>query len=172
MGNFLERITMKTIEIQLSNPLNRKIKPVIVKAIVNHRLSYFGLPKALCEQLGLAKQDNRTIGLEMINERTVDYVGPIQVSRKKAVSFCGAVIDGDMPTIGTIVLDDLLDAGVVYDVHSKNKTVSEGMVNHVMFADEVIKDTKTLVHTSSKSASSTSFLLNRLNRFVAALLNK
>ncbi len=152
---------MKIIEVQLSNPLNNKIEPITVKAIVNYRLSYFGLPKALYEKLGLIKQGNRTIGLEMINERTVDYVGPVQIGRKKAVSFCGAVIDGSMPTLGSIVLDDLLDAGVIYDIHSKKKTVSEGVINHPVFFD-----------TQPDTDSHKPFLLDRLNRAVAALINK
>jgi len=120
---------MKTIEIQLSNPLSTDIAPITVYAKVDSRQCYLRLPKAVSDKLRFSQHGTRDIGLEFLDDNTTPYVGPVQINKMHATSFAGAVIDGDTVTIGTMVLDDLLDEGVLMGVHSKEETIAARVVN-------------------------------------------
>ena len=91
----------------LSNPSRAELKPLPVTALVDTGSAHLCIPRSIQLQLGLTKLDEREVVLADGRSIVVDYVGPLALAVATRTAFCGALVMGEQPLLGTIALADL-----------------------------------------------------------------
>ena len=93
--------------ITLINPKRPELKPLDVKMLVDTGANLMCITEHVRLQLGLDEGKLRDVTLADGSERSVPYVGPIEVRFDNRVAFVGAMVMGDEPLFGAIPMEDM-----------------------------------------------------------------
>jgi len=91
----------------LSNPANRELESVKVRALVDTGALHFCIPEHVALQLGLQELEKREVTLADGHKKLVAYVGPIQITFDHRHCFVGAMVMGDETLLGAIPMEDM-----------------------------------------------------------------
>ena len=91
----------------LSNPANRKLDAVKVKALVDTGALHLCIPQHVALQLGLQELEKREVTLADGRKKLVSYVGPVQIAFDHRHCFSGAMVMGDETLLGAIPMEDM-----------------------------------------------------------------
>jgi clan AA aspartic protease len=94
-------------DIKLANPLLPKLKPVVVKAMVDTGAMTLCIPPDLAEQLQLDEGDKRKVTTADGRTQLASYVGPVEMVFENRRCYGGAVIMGDEVLLGAVPMEDL-----------------------------------------------------------------
>jgi clan AA aspartic protease len=91
----------------LSNPANRQLESVKVKALVDTGALHLCIPEHVSLQLGLQELEKREVTLADGHKKLVPYVGPVQIAFDHRHCFVGAMVMGDETLLGAIPMEDM-----------------------------------------------------------------
>lgn len=94
-------------DIQLSNPVEPKLKPLMVSSLVDSGALHLCIPEHLALQLQLKALENREVTLADGSRQLIPYAGSIKVNFENRTAFVGAMIMGDEVLLGAIPMEDL-----------------------------------------------------------------
>ena len=100
MGTFYAAVT-------LENPRESDVAPLTVDALVDTGTMYLCIPEHIAIQLKLQTLYQREVTLADGSRRLCPYVGPIHVRFKDRGCFTGALVLGEQPLLGAIVMEDM-----------------------------------------------------------------
>jgi len=98
---------LMTAEIQLSNPINREIKPIIVKSLVDTGALHLCIPEHIAIQLELDELYKREVTIADGKKYLSSYVGPIELKFENRGCFTGALVLGDEVLLGAVHKEDM-----------------------------------------------------------------
>ena len=93
--------------VTLSNPRNRTLAPMAVRALVDTGPVNLCIPAHVALQLELGELERREVTTADGNSTLVPYVGPIQVRFENRSCFVGAFVLGQNVLLGSIPLEDM-----------------------------------------------------------------
>lgn len=93
--------------ISLSNPRNRELKPIMVKALVDTGALHLCIPNHVAIQLSLEELDKREVTTASGEKRLCAYVGPLEVRFDNRACFTGALVLGDEVLLGAVPMEDM-----------------------------------------------------------------
>lgn len=93
--------------ITLSNPANRHLSPMKVKALVDTGALHLSIPEHIALQLEVSELEKREAVLADGRHQLCPYVGPIQVEFDGRRCFVGALVIGDSVLLGAIPREDM-----------------------------------------------------------------
>ena len=94
-------------EIELSNPRQRSLAPMTVRALVDTGAVNLCIPAHVALQLELEELERREVTTADGRVSLVPYVGPIQVRFENRSCFVGAFALGNEVLLGAIPLQDM-----------------------------------------------------------------
>ena len=94
-------------DIALSNPTDRHIRSVRVRALVDTGVWHLCIPEHVAIQLGLEELYKREVTTADGKKHLVPYKGPIEVKFENRTCFTGALVLGDTVLLGTVPMEDL-----------------------------------------------------------------
>jgi len=94
-------------EISLSNPRDRDLEQVAVKALADTGAMMLCFPEHLAMQLKLDFEVTREVTLADGQSKSVPYVGPIMVNFGKRYCYVGALVLGDEVLLGAVPMEDM-----------------------------------------------------------------
>jgi clan AA aspartic protease len=94
-------------KIVLRNPTQPDIEPLEVEALADSGSVHICIPEHIQIQLKLAEIAKKEVILADGTRRLVPYVGPIEIRFGNRVGFAGALVMGDQPLLGVIVMEDM-----------------------------------------------------------------
>lgn len=93
--------------IELSNPKNGDLKPLVVNALVDTGAITLCIPDHVAIQLDLEEIEKREVTTADGKHIPVPYVGPIQIKFEKRTCFTGALVLGDSVLLGAVPMEDM-----------------------------------------------------------------
>jgi len=93
--------------LMLSNPADRTLEAVKVKALVDTGALHLCIPEHIALQLGLQELEKREVTLADGHKKLVPYVGPVQIAFHHRHCFAGAMVMGDEVLLGAIPMEDM-----------------------------------------------------------------
>jgi len=100
-------VGMVEADIELSNPSKPKLKPVMVRAMVDTGAMTICIPQHLAVQLQLPEIEKREVTTADERSHVVPYVGPIQIRFENRTCFTGALVIGDSVLLGAVPMEDM-----------------------------------------------------------------
>lgn len=94
-------------EIELSNPRQRTLAPMTVRALVDTEAVNLCIPAHMALQLELEELERREVTTADGKSSLVPYVGPIQMRFENRSCFVGAFTLGNEVLLGAIPLQDM-----------------------------------------------------------------
>jgi len=94
-------------EISLSNPRDRDLEQVAVKALADTGAMMLCIPEHLAMQLKLDFEVTREVTLADGQSKSFPYVGPIMVNFGKRYCYVGALVLGDEVLLGAVPMEDM-----------------------------------------------------------------
>lgn len=94
-------------EITLANPIDRKLKPLKVTALVDSGALHLCVPQHVAIQLELKELEKREVTLANGSKELYPYIGPIEVSFNGRHCFVGAMVLGGETLLGAIPMKDM-----------------------------------------------------------------
>lgn len=94
-------------EIQLLNPSDDQIIPVMAKALVDTGSLFLCIPEHIAIQLSLKQYDIREVTVADGTRKRVPYVGPVRINYLNRMCITGALVMGEMPLLGTMPIEDM-----------------------------------------------------------------
>lgn len=91
----------------LKNPRRRKLAAVKVDALADSGAVHLCIPEKVRAQLQLEAIDEKVVTLADGSQKSVPYVGPIEIRFKNRVGFTGALVMGDQVLVGAIPMEDM-----------------------------------------------------------------
>jgi clan AA aspartic protease len=91
----------------LKNPRLPRLKAVEVNALADSGAVHLCIPEQVRAKLRLEAIDEKVVTLADGTERSVPYVGPIELRFKNRVGFTGALVMGDQVLVGAIPMEDM-----------------------------------------------------------------
>ena len=95
-----------TTDIELSNPKNSALKPLLVQAMVDTGVMTICIPEHVAVQLDLQEIEKREV-TTADGSHVVPYVGPIRIRFQNRTCFTGALVSGESVLLGTVPLEDM-----------------------------------------------------------------
>ena len=89
-------------EIDLSNPRNRELVSLRVRALVDTGAVTLCIPEHVAVQLDLAELEKREVTTAEERHVPVPYVGPVQVTFENRSCYTGALVLGESVLLGSI----------------------------------------------------------------------
>lgn len=93
--------------LRLVNPRRPEQPPMAVEALVDTGAIHLCLPPGIAAALGLETCSERPVTLADGSQRTVPYVGPLEVRFGDRACFVGALVLGDRVLMGAVPIEDL-----------------------------------------------------------------
>lgn len=93
--------------ITLSNPANRGLSPISVRALVDTGALHLCIPEHVALQLEVVELEKREAVLADGRHQICPYVGPIQIEFDGRRCFVGALVLGDSVLLGAIPMEDM-----------------------------------------------------------------
>lgn len=94
-------------EIDLSNPRNRELVSLRVRALVDTGAITLCIPEHVAVQLNLAELEKREVTTAEGRHVPVPYVGPVQITFENRSCYTGALVLGDSILLGSIPMEDM-----------------------------------------------------------------
>ena len=91
----------------LRNPRLPRLAAVKVDALADSGAVHLCIPEKVRARLKLEAIDEKIVTLADGSEKTVPYVGPIELHFKNRVGFTGALVMGDQVLVGAIPMEDM-----------------------------------------------------------------
>lgn len=91
----------------LRNPRLPRLASVKVEALADSGAVHLCIPERVRAKLRLEAIDEKVVTLADGSERSVPYVGPIELRFKNRVGFTGALVMGDQVLVGAIPMEDM-----------------------------------------------------------------
>ena len=98
---------LTTAKIELSNPRNPDLAPVIIDSLADTGALHLCIPEHIAIQLQLDEVEKKEVVLADGSKKLVSYVGPVQLRFQKRTGFVGALVMGDQPLMGAIPMEDM-----------------------------------------------------------------
>ena len=94
-------------EIELSNPKDSSLKPIVINALVDTGAITVCIPEHVALQLGLEEIEKREVTTADEKHHVVPYVGPVQIKFENRTCFTGALVMGDSVLLGAVPMEDM-----------------------------------------------------------------
>ena len=94
-------------EIELSNPRQDALSPVIVNALADTGALTLCIPEHVAIQLELQQESLREVTVADGRRKSVPYVGPIRGALLGRSCFVGALVLGDETLLGAVPMEDM-----------------------------------------------------------------
>ena len=94
-------------EIDLSNPRNRELVSLRVRALVDTGAITLCIPEHVAVQLDLAELEKREVTTAEGRHVPVPYVGPVQITFGNRSCYTGALVLGESVLLGSIPMEDM-----------------------------------------------------------------
>ena len=94
-------------EIELANPKNGRLKPMVVKALVDTGTMTICVPEHSVVQLQLDEVKKREVTAADQKSHVVPYVGPIQIRFENRTCLTGDLVIGDSVLMGAVPIEDM-----------------------------------------------------------------
>ncbi len=94
-------------DLELSNPSDRTLSHVQVKALVDSGAIHLCIPRETALQLGLNLDQKRTVTLADGTTQEVPYAGPIEVKFANRRCYVGALVLGNQALLGAVPMEDM-----------------------------------------------------------------
>jgi len=94
-------------DIELSNPRDSSLRPLLVKALVDTGAITICIPEHVAVQLKLEEIEKREVTTADERSHVVPYVGPIQIRFENRTCFTGALVIGDSVLMGAVPMEDM-----------------------------------------------------------------
>ncbi len=91
----------------LKNPLLPRLAAVKVDALADSGAVHLCVPERVRVKLRLEAIDEKVVTLADGSEKSVPYVGPIEIRFKNRIGFTGALVMGDQVLVGAIPMGDM-----------------------------------------------------------------
>jgi clan AA aspartic protease len=91
----------------LKNPRLPRLKAVEVNALADSGAVHLCIPEQVRAKLRLEAIDEKVVTLADGSQKSVPYVGPIELRFKNRVGFTGALVMGDQVLVGAIPMEDM-----------------------------------------------------------------
>ncbi|HEX2650648.1 MAG TPA: hypothetical protein VHN19_12020 [Burkholderiales bacterium] len=95
-----------TAKLVLKNPRRPRLA-VKAEALADSGAVHLCIPEKVRAQLQLEAIDEKAVTLADGSQKSVPYVGPIEVRFKNRVGFTGALVMGDQVLVGAIPMEDM-----------------------------------------------------------------
>ncbi|MBM3333489.1 clan AA aspartic protease [Candidatus Sumerlaeota bacterium] len=119
-------------DIELANPKNGVLKPILVKALVDTGAMTICIPEHIAVQLGLEEIEKREITTADEKSHVVSYVGPIQIRFENRTCFTGALVIGESVLMGAVPMEDMdlviSPSGRTITVNPKSPNIPSALV--------------------------------------------
>jgi len=96
-----------TAKIELSNPREPNLKPLLVDALVDTGAMTICIPEHVVTQLSLQEIEKREVTTADEHTHVVPYVGPIQIRFQNRTCFTGALVIGKSVLLGAVPMEDM-----------------------------------------------------------------
>ena len=126
-------------KIELSNPRNGSIAPIIVESLVDTGALHLCVPEHIAIQLDLQELYKREVTTADAKKHLVPYVGPITVKFENRACFTGALVLGDEVLLGAVPMEDM---DVVVSPANQSLIVNPASPNIAM---SIVKNTSYLI---------------------------
>lgn len=118
--------------IELSNPRDGSLKPIVVKALVDTGAMTICIPEHVAVQLRLQEIEKREVTTADEKSHVVPYVGPIQIRFENRTCFTGALVIGESVLMGAVPMEDMdlvvSPAGQTVTVNPKSPNIPSAVV--------------------------------------------
>lgn len=94
-------------DIELSNPKNGSLKPMMVRVLVDTGAMTLCIPQHVAVQLELQEIEKREVTTADERSHVVPYVGPVQIKFEHRTCFTGALVIGDSVLMGAVPMEDM-----------------------------------------------------------------
>ncbi len=94
-------------EIELSNPREINLSPVIVNSLVDTGALMLCIPEHVAIQLNLTTESLREVTVADGRSIRVPYAGPVKVKFRDRSCFVGALVFGDEVLLGAVPMEDM-----------------------------------------------------------------
>jgi clan AA aspartic protease len=91
----------------LSNPRDRELKPMEVKALADTGALHLCVPEHVAMQLGVDELYKREVTTADGKKHLCPYVGPIEIKYENRGCFTGALVIGDEVILGAVPMEDM-----------------------------------------------------------------
>ena len=98
---------MTHAEIELANPTQPKLNPMVVDALVDTGAMTICIPEHVALQLGLEEIETREVRTADEKRHVVPYVGPIRIRFQNRTCFTGALVIGEAVLLGAVPMEDM-----------------------------------------------------------------
>jgi clan AA aspartic protease len=96
-----------TTEIELSNPKDSELKPLLVQAMVDTGAMTICIPEHIAVQLDLREIEKREVTTADERSHVIPYVGPLQIRFQNRTCFTGALVIGETVLLGAVPMEDM-----------------------------------------------------------------
>ncbi len=96
-----------TEKFNFMNPCLPRLAAVKVDALADSGAVHLCIPERVRARLRLEVIDEKVVTLADGSEKSVPYVGPIEIRFKSRVGFTGALVMGDQVLVGAIPMEDM-----------------------------------------------------------------
>ena len=96
-----------TATLVLKNPCLPRRAAVKVDALADSGAVHLCIPERVRAKLRLQAIDEKVVTLADGSQKSVPYVGPIEIRFKNRVGFTGALVMGDQVLVGAIPMEDM-----------------------------------------------------------------
>lgn len=94
-------------QIALSNPKNRSLLPITVRALADTGALHLCIPEHIAIQLQLEELYKREVTTADGGRHLCSYVGPVEVKFENRGCFTGALVLGDEVLLGAVPMEDM-----------------------------------------------------------------
>lgn len=98
---------MVTADVELSNPREPDLHPLLVQALVDTGAMTICIPEHVATQLKLTEIEKREVTTADEKSHVVPYVAPVQIRFRNRTCFTGALVIGDAVLLGAVPMEDM-----------------------------------------------------------------
>ncbi len=96
-----------TATVELANPKNPSLRPLVVSALVDTGAMTLCIPEHVAVQLELQEIEKREVTTADERSQVVPYVGPVQIRFQNRTCFTGALVIGESVLLGAVPMEDM-----------------------------------------------------------------
>lgn len=119
-------------EIELANPTQPQLNPLVVDALVDTGAMTLCIPEHVALQLGLEEIETREVTTADEKRHVVPYVGPVRIKFQHRTCFTGALVIGETVLLGAVPMEDMdlvvSPAGETITVNPKSPNIPSALV--------------------------------------------
>lgn len=119
-------------EIELANPTQPRLNPLVVDALVDTGAMTICIPEHVALQLRLEEIETREVTTADEKRHVVPYVGPVRIKFRNRTCFTGALVIGETVLLGAVPMEDMdlvvSPAGETITVNPKSPNIPSAFV--------------------------------------------